>query len=98
MEIRVTQCDDREEATVEVVNPETKEVLSCTELTNGQSVTVTSVNAHDPSDIQVGEVNEVGEASPANPDTNPNPEDPDASGGPADEEVEEETVEEEEQE
>lgn len=56
MQIKVTQCADREEATVEVINPSTEEVLSCTELANGQSVVVTAVNAHEASDIEVGEV------------------------------------------
>lgn len=56
MQIKVTQCGDREQATVEVINPASGDTLSCTELSNGQSVTLTSVNAHDGSDIQVGEV------------------------------------------
>ncbi len=62
MKIRVTQCLDREEATVEVVYPggdEPDRVVSCTELCNGQSVTLTAPEVHEESGIEVGSVTDV---------------------------------------
>lgn len=62
MQIRITQCKDREEATVEVVklggDGTPDQVFSCTELCNGQSVAITAVTADSPEDIEVGQVTE----------------------------------------
>lgn len=60
MQIKITQCPDREEATVEVVDPggdgTPESIASCTELCNGESVTLTVPMAGSATDIEVGEV------------------------------------------
>ncbi len=57
MQIKVENRGDS--TSVEVVNPASEEVLSSVALAAQQAVTVTAVNAHEPSDIEVGEVAEL---------------------------------------
>lgn len=54
MQIKVLHEGDC--ASVLVVNPATSETLENVHLATGQGVTLTAVNAHEPSDIQVGTV------------------------------------------
>lgn len=55
MQIKVCRIEDGP-AKVEIINPATGETLSCTEVNAGQELTMTLPNAHEPSDIEVGEV------------------------------------------
>jgi hypothetical protein len=43
-------------ATVAIINPETQETIDTRSVEPGQEVEITAVNAHDPADLQVGEV------------------------------------------
>jgi hypothetical protein len=63
-------------AHVSLVNPATGETLSTTQVLADQQLTVTAVNAHEASDIEVGQVEPAPESAPADSE-------PPASGGEA---------------
>jgi hypothetical protein len=69
MKIRINQCPEREEATVEVIDPSSGAdvPVSCTELKNGEEVQIVVPEAHSAEDIQVGEVCQSGASGSVQP-------------------------------
>jgi hypothetical protein len=79
MEIKV--CNYGEATKVVITNPATGETVAEQELTGNQEVVITAVNAHDPSDLQVGEVGEAAPPAPEGGTEEPGGEAPPPDGG-----------------